>query len=150
MDPEIFEKYDNIIKKQLAEGIIERVTSQPNGKEYYISPKLVISENAESTIMRIVYDASAKSNCSNPSFNECLETGPALQNLLWKRLVRNRFFPVALCGDIKQAFLQVRIKEEDRDALRFHWMKEKDPKQIATLRFTRALVRSTFIFGGTL
>ena len=150
MDPDIFEKYDNIIKKQLAEGIIERVTSQPNGKEYYISPKLVISENAESTIMRIVYDASAKSNCSSPSFNECLETGPALQNLLWKRLVRNRFFPVALCGDIKQAFLQVRIKEEDRDALRFHWMKEKDPKQIATLRFTRALVRSPFIFGGTL
>ena len=119
-DPEKFEQYDNIIKEQLAEGVIERVTSQPNGKKYYIPHKLVIRENAESTKMRIVYDASAKSNCSSPLLSECLETGPALQNPLWSVLVRNRFFPVALCGDIKQAFLQVRIKEEDRDALRFH------------------------------
>ena len=82
MDHDIFEQYDNIIKKQLAEGIIERVTSQPNSREYYIPHKPVISENAESTKMRIVYDASAKSNCSSPSLNECLETDAALQNLL--------------------------------------------------------------------
>ena len=64
-----------------------------------------------------------------------------------------QFFPVALCGDIKQAFLQVHIKEEDRDALRFHWIKVKFPKQIDTLRFTRALfglVQSPFILGRTL
>ena len=65
--------------------------------------------------IRIVYDASAKSICSIPSLSECLETGTALQNLLWSVLVRSRFFPVALCGDIKQAFLEVRIKAEDRD-----------------------------------
>ena len=49
--------------------------------------------------------------------------------------------------------MQVRIKEEDRDALRFYWIKEKDPKQIDTLRFTRALfglVQSPSILGGTL
>ena len=80
-DHKIFEQYDNLIKEQLAEGIIERVTSQSNSKEYYIPHKLVIRENAESTKMRIVYDASAKSNCSIPSLNECLETGAALQNL---------------------------------------------------------------------
>ena len=77
-DPKIFEQYDNIIKEQLAEGIIERVTSQPNGKEYYIPHKPVTREKAESTKMRIVYDASAKSNCSSTSLNGCLETGPAL------------------------------------------------------------------------
>ena len=103
--------------------------------------------------MRIVYDASAKSNCSSPSLNGCLETGPALQNLLWSVLLITRFFPVVLCGDIKQAFLQVHIKKEDRDALRFHWIKDKDLKQINTLPFTRALfglVQSPFILGGTL
>ena len=152
-DPAKFEQYDNIIKEQLAEGIIERITSQPNGKEYYIPHKPVIRESAESTKMRIVYDASAKSACSSPSLNEYLETGPELQNLLWSVLVRNRFFPVALCGDIKQAFLQLHIKEKDRDALCFHWIKEKDPKQIDTLLFTRALFglfQSPFILGGIL
>ena len=96
------------------------VTRQPNGKEYYLPHKPVIRENAESTKMRIVYDASAKSNCSSPLLNRCLETGPALQNQLWSVLARSRFFPGALCGDIKQTFLQVHIKEENRDALRFH------------------------------
>ena len=51
------------------------VTSQPNGKGYYLPHEPVIRENAESTKMRIVYDASAKSNCSSPLLNKCLETG---------------------------------------------------------------------------
>ena len=92
--------------------------------------------------MRIVYDGSAKSNCSSTSLNECLETGPTLQNLLWIVLVRNIFFPVALYGDMKHINLHVHIKKEDRDALRFSWIKDKDPKQIDTLRFTRALLNS--------
>ena len=91
-DPGKFEQYENITKEQLAEGITKRVTSQPNGKEYYIPHKPVIRENAESKKMRIVYDASAKSNCFSPSLNECLETGPTLQNLVWSVLVSNRFF----------------------------------------------------------
>ena len=72
---------------------------------------------------------SDKSNfCCSLSLNQCLNTDPALHNLVWSVLVRYKFFPVALCGDIKQVFLQVRIKEKDRDALRFHWIKDKDPK----------------------
>ena len=86
-DPEKLEQYDNIIKEKLTEGIIERVTSQPNGKEYFIPHKPVITENAESTKMRILYDALAKSNCSSPSLSKCLETGPALQNRLRSVLV---------------------------------------------------------------
>jgi len=38
--------------------------------------------------------------------------------LLWSVLVQNRLKPVAFCGEItKQAFLQVRIRDADRDAL---------------------------------
>ena len=122
--PKKFEQYE-IIKDQLADGIIEWVTSQPNDEEYYIPHKSVTRENAESSKMQIVYDASAKSNFSSPSLNKCLETGPVLHNLMRCVLVRSRFFPVALCGDIMQGFLQRRIKEEDSDALRFYWIKNK-------------------------
>lgn len=152
-EPDKLDAYDNIIKEQLSEGIIEKAVEKPDGKEFYIPHKPVIRENAESTKMRIVYDASARSNVTSPSLNDCLETGPALQNLLWSVLIRNRFMPVALLGDIKQAFLQVHIKKDDRDVLRFHWIKDKDPNQIETYRFTRALfglVQSPFILGGTL
>lgn len=67
--------------------------------------------------------------------------------------MRNRLKPIALTADIKQAFLQVRIRIEDRDVLRFHWIKNKDPSTIEVLRFTRALfglVQSPFLLAGTL
>ena len=151
--PMLLEKYDEIIQEQLAEGIIENVTDEPKGKEFYKPHKPVIRESAESTKIRIVFDGSARANERSPSLNYCLETGPPLQNLLWNVLVRNRFKAVALAGDLKQAFLQIRIREEDRDSLRFHWIKDKDPKIIEVFRFTRALfglVQSPFLLGGTL
>ena len=151
--PKEFEQYDEIIQAQLAEGIIEKAPEDVKGNEFYIPHKAVFNQDSETTKMRIVYDASAKPTSSSPSLNECLETGPSLQNLLWNVLIRNRFSPIALCGDIKKAFLQVHIKEEDRDALRFHWIKNKDPNQIETYRFTRALFglgQSPFILGGTI
>ena len=64
--------------------------------------------------MRIVYDASAKLNCSMPSLNECLETGPSLHNLLWSVLVREIFFPVALCGDKPSCKCTLKKKTEMR------------------------------------
>ena len=149
----LLEKYDEIIQEQLAEGIIEKVTDEPKGKKFYIPHKPVIRESAESTKIRIVFDGSARANERSPSLNDCLETGPPLQNLLWNVLVRNRFKAVALAGDLKQAFLQIWIREEDRDSVRFHWIKDKDPKIIEVFRFTHALfglVQSLFLLGGTL
>jgi hypothetical protein len=59
-----------------------------------------------------------------------------------------------LCGDLKKAFLQIFVREEDRDVLRFHWVKSLDePDVFEVLRFTRplfGLVQSPFILGGTL
>ena len=110
-------------------------------------------EQAESTRTQIVYDAMARASDNAPSLNDCLETGPPLQNLMWSVLVRNRFKPVALTGDLKKAFLQVRIWEEDREALIFHWIRDKDPSQVEVYRFTRALfglVQSPFLLGGTI
>ena len=96
----------------------------------------MIKESAATTKLRIVNDASAKPSEGGPSLNECLETGPPLQNLLWNVLVRNHLKPIALGADMKQAFLQVRIRPQDRDVLRFHWIKNKDPATIEVLRFT--------------
>ena len=36
--------------------------------------------------------------------------------------MRKRFHAVALAGDLKQASLQVRMREEVREVIRFHWM----------------------------
>lgn len=100
---------------------------------------------------RIVYDASARSNESSPSLNDCLEVGPPLQNQLWSVLVRGRSHAIALTADIRMAFLQVRTHPDDKDALRFHWPENKGPLRVCILRFTRALFglgRPPFLLGG--
>ena len=86
--------------------------------------------------MRIVDDASARANDTAPSLDECPGTGPSLQNQSWKVLVCWRFHAVALAGDIEKAFLQVRIRKEDRDALQFRWIDSKPLERVHTLRFT--------------
>ena len=100
----------------------------------------------------MVYDASARERDSAKSLNDCLETGPPLQNKLFNVLIRYRLKPIALTGDMKQAFLQISIRKEDQDSQRFHWIKMKNPDLTDTLRFTRAifgLVQSPFLLGET-
>ena len=119
-------EYDKIIQEQINEGIIEKVReteTSEKGKEFYLPHRPVIREFVETTKIRNVYDASAKPNKDSISLNECLETGPPLQNSLWDILIRSRFRPILLCGDIENAFLQIRIQESERDVLRFHWIK---------------------------
>lgn len=147
------EQYDAIIQEQLSEDIIENAppVSQPL-KEFYIPHKSVIRKSAETTKMRIVYDASARATPDAPSLNDCLYPGPALQNKLWDVLIQQRAYPVVLAGDIKKAFLQIRIHESERDALRFHWQTDLN-SDVQTYRFTRVLfglAPSPFLLGGVL
>ena len=82
------EEYDAIIGAQLKEGVVEEAEMPAKGKEFDISYKAVIRENAATTKMRIVYDASARVKDTAPSLNECLGTGLLLQNKIWRVLVR--------------------------------------------------------------
>ena len=87
-----------------------------------------------------------------PSLNVSLYAGPPLQNHLPSILVRMRFHPVLITGDLQQAFRQVRIKKEERDVLRFHW-KTSEHSEVEVLRFTRALfglMPSPFFLGGVI
>ena len=90
-DQKLFEMYDQVIQEQLPEGVVERVTEEVNfgQREFYLPHKAVIRENAESTKLRIVYDMSSRENSRSFSSNDCLEIGPALQNLLWSVLIRS-------------------------------------------------------------
>ena len=145
-------EYDDIIREQLESGVIEPAPTTAQGTEFYIPHKAVVRETAATTKVRIVYDASAKVNPDAPSLNDCLYAGPPLQNRLWDVLIQQRAYPVVVSGDIAKAFLQVRIREGDRDALRFHW-RDNNEQLVKVYRFTRALfglTSSPFLLGGAL
>ena len=146
-------QYDAVIREQLEEGVVERAPTEATGKEFYLPHRAVVRENAETTKLRVVYDASARAHSGAPSLNECLHAGPPLQNKLWSVLTRSRFHPVAVAGDIRKAFLQVRIRQAERDALRFHWIVDIQSREVETLRFTRVLFGlspSPFLLNGVI
>ena len=57
-----------------------------------------------------------------------------------------------LTGDLQKEFLQIRIKQEERDALRVHW-RHPNSHKTEIYRFTRALfglTSSPFLLGGVI
>ncbi|CAB3979698.1 Hypothetical predicted protein [Paramuricea clavata] len=116
-DRSLLVEYEKIVKDQLANGIVEKAPEKPAGKRtYYMAHKPVIGENATTTKIRMVFDASAKLAPLANSINKCMFTGPSLQPLLWDILIRVRMTPNLLLADIQKAFLQIGVKETDRDA----------------------------------
>ncbi|XP_028404087.1 uncharacterized protein LOC114526759 [Dendronephthya gigantea] len=152
--PELLKTYHDIVENQLKDGVVEIAPEKPEGsREHYIPHKPVVREQAESTKVRIVFDASAKADQKSPSLNDCLDIGPPLQRRILDILLRNRLKPILLAGDIKQAFLQIVIREIERDAMRFLWINNLQCKEMVVYRMTRAMFGlgpSPFLLGGTL
>ena len=114
------EQYEKIVEDQLRDGIIERVPEQPSGERiFYMPHKPVVRENATTTKVRMVFDASARPHQLANSVNDCMHTGLPLLPLLWDILVRAGMSTHLLLGAIEKAFLQFSLKEENRDAFRF-------------------------------
>lgn len=73
-----------------------------------------------------------------PSLNDCLEVGLPLQPMIFDILHRNRMKPFCIKGHIQEAFLQIKIGPEDKDALRLLWydnLKERNIVQCFTRVF---------------
>ncbi|GFT44188.1 integrase catalytic domain-containing protein [Trichonephila clavipes] len=69
---------------------------------------------------RIVFDAGSHQN-NELSLNYCLWPGINLNPNLLDILINFRLNAIALCSDIKQAFLQICLADEHKDAVRFLW-----------------------------
>ncbi len=151
-------KYDDIITEQLQTGIIEPVSlenEESNPNIHYLPHHAVVREDKSTTKVRIVFDGSARLSNDELSINDCLECGPNLVPSLFDILVRFRSHPYALVADIEKAFHMISIKEEDRNALRFLWLKcrKNGLPEIVVYRFYRlvfGLKPSPAILGATI
>ncbi|XP_064469857.1 uncharacterized protein LOC135384591 [Ornithodoros turicata] len=117
--PEVLRQYDNTIREYFVEGRAEQVTSpDPDRNLYYLPHHAVVRSETATTKIRIVFDASSYI-AGQPSFNNVLSKGPNMNSDLLHLLLTFRNHPVALTADIRKAYLQILIRPEDRDALRF-------------------------------
>ena len=140
-DESLLKEYNSIIECQLQQGIVEVAETLREGeKVHYLPHHPVIRQDKDTTKVRVVYDASAKSD-GGQSLNSCLYTGPKFDQKILDILLRFRCYKVALTADIEKAFLMVSVAENDRDVLRFLWYDDvfKDDPRITVMRFARVV-----------
>ena len=136
-------EYNRIIEEQSSKGIISEVDPKAEikiGRLHYLLHHLVIRKDKQTTKVRIVYDAPAKS--TGLSRNKYLYAGPQLISDIYEVLMRFRYHRIALSADIEKAFLMVGVAERDQDVLRFLWVDYPTSKasRIVLKRFNRVVL----------
>lgn len=155
-DPKLLSEYDSIIKDQVDKGVVEpvpEVLPRDSDRVHYLPHHAVVRRDKATSKLRIVYDASARSN--GPALNDCLYTGPNFGQSIFDILLRFRLHKVALAGDIEKAFLMVSVAARDRDCLRFLWVRDvsDDKPEVVEFRFARVVFgvkSSPFLLNATI
>ena len=157
-NPEVLKDYNAVIEDQVQKGVIEKVDTSASvelGQVHYLPHQAVVREEALTTKLRVVFDASSKSSQNFPSLNDCLNVGPALTPKIFEILLRFRVQRVAVVADIEKAFLSIGIVPNDRDFLRFLWIDDLENENpcLVTYRFCRVVFgvnASPFLLNATL
>ncbi|GFX36738.1 integrase catalytic domain-containing protein [Trichonephila clavipes] len=144
-DPELYQQYREIIRDYTEQGIIEEVKTEITGNKlkrpvYYLPHQAIRKDGRLTSKTRIVFDAGSHQN-NELSLNDCLWPGINLNPNLLDILINFRLNAIAFCSDIKQAFLQICLADEHKDAVRFLWSDDepcvhKRPK-LQVYRFNR-------------
>jgi len=87
------------------------IRKEEQGGTFYLTHHAVSKGKQEDTKWRIVFDASSHEK-NAPFLNDTLEMGPNLLPEIFAMLLRFRLNPVAIVGDIRQAFLQLHLDEK--------------------------------------
>ncbi|UYV82108.1 hypothetical protein LAZ67_21000879 [Cordylochernes scorpioides] len=120
----LYDQYRGFMKEYEHLNHMERVPIAEVKRElcrcYYMPHHPVIREQSTTTKMRVVFDASAKSE-NNVSLNQFLHKGPKIQQDVFFILLRFRTYPVAITADIEKMYRQIKIHPEDADYQRILW-----------------------------
>ena len=114
-----YKAYDSEVQNLLDASYIEKIPADETPQSY-LPHRGVVKASSATTKLRIVYDASTKSE-GKLSLNEALEKGPNLLPMLWGTLLRFRLGRVGVVGDLEKAFLQIVLREDERNVCCFLW-----------------------------
>lgn len=107
------------VQKGYAEECIDSHSNQSSSSRRWYLPHFGVTHPNKPGKLRIVHDAAAKSK--GVCLNTLILPGPDLLQSLLGILMRFREGQVALNGDIKEMFPQIKVREDDRDCQRYIW-----------------------------
>ncbi|XP_036146042.1 uncharacterized protein LOC118646697 [Monomorium pharaonis] len=118
-------QYSAFMSEYLALGHMKPIDEDPSSLRaaYYLPHHCVLKEDAKTTKLRVVFDGSCKTN-TDVSLNDCLMTGPVVQQDLISILMRFRTFRYAMVADIIKMYRQVLIHPSQTHLQRILWREE--------------------------
>ncbi|XP_058828066.1 uncharacterized protein LOC131687975 [Topomyia yanbarensis] len=122
-------KIEEYLEKGYARKLMEAELAETRQRIWYLPIFPVFNPNKPGKV-RIVWDAAAKTN--GVSLNSMMLTGPDQLTSLLSVLIQFRENRVAICGDLREMFHQVRISEEDQNCLRFLWRENPSDAEPST------------------
>lgn len=126
-DPALKIKYTEQMEALVVKGYAEPAPEQKNpGKTWYL-PHFAVINPMKPDKLRVVHDAAAKTR--GVALNDMLLKGPDLLQSLPGVVMRFRQHNIAVTADIKEMFMQVKLRTEDRDALRYLWRGDRRDNQ---------------------
>ena len=132
------EKIEDYLKKGYARKLSRAEAAVVKPRTRYIPIFPVFNPNKPGKV-RLVFDCKSKSN--GVSFNDGLLKGPDFLKPIPAILWRFRRGKIGFCGDIREMYHQVMIREEDQDSQRFLW------RGMSRDRPAETYVMSAMIFG---
>lgn len=101
---------------------------------YYMPHHAVLKESSTTTKLRVVFDASSKTD-NGFSLNDVLLKGACIQEELVSIMSRFRTYKYVLTADIKKTYRQIWISKNQRDYQRILWRENPNqPVHIYTLK----------------
>lgn len=122
MDKTYYNDYIKFMDDIISRGDAEKIPEEElDGSPMWYIPHDGVYHPHKPGKIRVAFDCSAK--CQDTSLNDHLLTGPDLTNTLVGILGRFRKGSIAFMF-IERMFLQLRVKREDQDYLRFLWWEQ--------------------------
>ncbi|XP_047990775.1 uncharacterized protein LOC125229881 [Leguminivora glycinivorella] len=111
--PELKPAYDEVIREHIDKKYLSEVPNDKSNAAYHIPHHAIVKNDRTITKVRVVLDASAQTT-SGLSLNDILHAGPSLQADLFCILLNLRLFAIAITSDVRQMYLCIDVRGEDR------------------------------------
>ncbi|XP_018377310.1 PREDICTED: uncharacterized protein LOC108770304 [Trachymyrmex cornetzi] len=134
-DPKLKTSYSQTMQEYLYMKHMSPI-DEPLDDGFYMPHHAVVKSSSNTTKVRVVFDASAKTN-NGLSLNDILTVGPTIQDSLFAHLLRFRMHKYVLSADIEKMYRQVILHQDDRTYQRILWRQDGQIKtfQLNTLTF---------------
>ncbi|XP_025996386.2 uncharacterized protein LOC113005268 [Solenopsis invicta] len=142
-DVNLKQEYTRVIEEYLELKHMSRV-EDASDDGYYMPHHAVIKKSSDTTKVRVVFDASAKTR-NGISLNDTLLTGPIIQNKLISHLIRFRAYRYVISADIEKMFCQILVHEEDRRYQRILWRRDNEIETLQLNTLTFGVASSPFL-----